>query len=95
MYRLTLDAADDLQFIANYIGTHNPRGAVTVLESLLRKFEWLGDFPHSGDRRPDFGDGVRIVPVGNYVAYFRPEGSGVLILRVFHGARDIHSLDDE
>jgi toxin ParE1/3/4 len=95
MYRLTLDVVDDLQLIVNYIGTRNPQGAVTVIEALTRKFEMLGDFPHAGDRRPEFGEGVRIVSVGNYVVYFRPEGHGALILRVFHGARDIHSLDEE
>jgi toxin ParE1/3/4 len=95
MHRLTLDVANDLERIADYIGKQNPQGAVNVLEALMRKFEFLGQFPQSGDKRPDLGPDVRAVPVGNFVVVFRPEGSGVMILRVFHGAQDIHSLKQE
>lgn len=94
-FRLNLRSEQDLERIADYLGKQNVAAAVKVLERLTEKFEFLADFPGAGQVDERFGKGIRIFPAGSYVIYYVARKSGVEIMRVIHGARDIRSLDQE
>jgi len=44
------------------------------------------------DRRDDLRPGIRSIPVGEYVIFYRRDGEDVLVLHVLHGRRDIGSI---
>lgn len=92
-FRLNLRSEQDLEEIADFIGKHNPSGAIKVLEQLFAKFEMLADFPYAGQAEDRCGEGIRVFPAGKYVIYYIARESGVEIARVIHGARDVQSLD--
>jgi toxin ParE1/3/4 len=52
----------------------------------------LETFPKSAQPRPEFGEGIRTIPVGRYIIVLRVEDAKVTILRIIHGARDLPRL---
>jgi toxin ParE1/3/4 len=78
-----------------YIGQDNLDAAERFLRVAQEAFEKLSQMPGMGRLRkftlPELND-VRSWPVRgfeNYVIFYRAMGSGIEILRVLHGARDI------
>ncbi len=85
-------AVADLEGILEYIARDKPRAAIAFVETLKEKCRTLARFPLLGASREGLIPGLRMFPVGNYVIYYRPEGGGVRIDRVLHGARDADAL---
>lgn len=85
-YAIRQKAEDDLDSILSYIATDNPKAALKLYKTFLKKFEFLGVFPVSGSLRKEFSPHVRSLAVGNYVIFFTGENP-VEIVRVLHGAR--------
>jgi toxin ParE1/3/4 len=52
----------------------------------------IGEFPHAGPPRPQWGEGIRIAVHGNYLIIYRVRDETVQVLRVLHGARDLDAL---
>ncbi len=90
-------ALQDLIDIHDHIAADNPEAALRLVERLDQRCEGLADMPGMGRRRDDLSPTLRSVPEGSYVLFYRPlpDGSGVEILRVLHGARDLPSLFEE
>ena len=57
-----------------------------------RQFCALARQTHMGRSRPELGSDIRSMPVGRYVIFYLPLPSGIEIVRVLHGARDIESV---
>jgi toxin ParE1/3/4 len=51
--------------------------------------ELLAAFPLIGRDRPELGPQIRSFPFDSYVVFYRPSDTGVVILRVLHGSRDV------
>jgi toxin ParE1/3/4 len=85
-------AIRDLHDILEYIARDKPLAAVRFVEKLEAECRSLARFPLIGASREGLVPGLRVFPVGNYVIYYRPEGDGVRIERILHGARDADSL---
>ena len=84
------DAADIWHFIA----LDNERAADKLLAKIHRAFELLSETAGMGRLRPEFGVGVRSTSIGNYIIFYRPIDDGIEVLRIFHAARDIRSIDE-
>lgn len=82
----------DLDDIAAYIGLDNPQAALRFLDSLEKRFHLLAASPGIGRLRPDLGAGIHGFPVDGYVILYRQVSTGIEIVRVLHGARDIEAL---
>lgn len=54
-----------------------------------RKFANLIDFPFIGRDRSALSQGIRSIVAYPYVIFYRIEASGIAIIRVLHGRRDI------
>ena len=82
-------AARDLADIVRYIRMDNPRGAERVRAAILAAARGLTDFPGMG--RPGQLPETRELPVGStpYVIIYQADGEAVIVIAVFHGARDI------
>jgi toxin ParE1/3/4 len=88
-------ARDDLLDIALYIAQDDPARALTFVDELEARCNRLGDAPGIGTARPELGEGVRVLPHGHYLIFYREQRQGVRIERVMHGARDIGGDDFE
>jgi toxin ParE1/3/4 len=94
--RLTPEAKADLEGIGDRIAERNPARAVTYVGELRERALRIGEFPHAGPPRPQWGEGIRIAVHGKYLIVYRVRDETVQILRVVHGARDLDALlEDE
>ncbi|OFX10799.1 MAG: hypothetical protein A2516_00745 [Alphaproteobacteria bacterium RIFOXYD12_FULL_60_8] len=87
--RYTRRARNDVDEIIEYIAHDNPSAAETFFHRLVGKFYDLAQSPLMGREHTEFGAEVRLLPFGNYIIFYRPETSGVIIVRVLHGARHL------
>lgn len=85
-------ARRDLLEIWEYIAAGRPSVADRVLHVIAAKIALLETTPLLGTSRDELAPGLRSLPVGNYVVFYR-QGAGVVeIVRVLHGARDVTRL---
>ncbi len=86
--RWTLQAADDLESITDFIAEDSPHYASLFAMDILVAVERLRAFPSSGRIVPEFNDaGLREILFGSYRIVYRVAGETVSILTVYHGAR--------
>ena len=85
-------AEADLIDIWIHVALDNPAAADQLLDRIGEKIALLADFPEAGVLREDIAEGVRMLAVGNYVVLYRLAASGVEVVRVVHGARDVTAL---
>lgn len=85
-------AENDLIEIGDYIACDNPRAAAEFIATIREKCTALVETPNIGGKRPELSAGLRSIPVGHYVIFYRVLADAVEIVNVIHGARDIDSL---
>ncbi|NJM29533.1 MAG: type II toxin-antitoxin system RelE/ParE family toxin [Rhizobiales bacterium] len=88
--RAELDLIDIWFAIANY----NPLDADRFLDTLNNRIDSLASYPDRGAPRPRLGKGIRLLIEGNYLIIYRTTDSGVSVIRIVHGARDLAELLD-
>ena len=81
--------------IAISIAQDNPARALTFVDELEARCDALGGAPGIGTSRPELGDGVRMLPHGRYLIFYREVNKGLRVERFMHGARDIAADDFE
>jgi len=83
-------ALGDLEGIHQWITQDSPRAAQAVVERIFASVELLASFPHMG--RPGGEEGTRewVVPRLPYIVVYEvvDERDEVIVVAVFHGARD-------
>ena len=89
-YEFAVQAAGDLGEIQEFIARDSPARADGFLDRLEAACQRLADMPGMGRAWPGLGPGVRRFPVGEYLIYYRPGSDGIEIVRVLHGARNVH-----
>ena len=85
-------AEEDLLEIAFYIAQDNPEGASGFVEKMERICALLAASPEIGRRRAELAPNMRSFPVDRYVVFYVRTKSGIEVMRVLHGSRDIPSL---
>jgi toxin ParE1/3/4 len=83
----TSEALRDLKEIHAYVARDNPAAAKRLVRMIRRKFRTIATFPESGSACDNVEPGLRSVPAGNYVIFYKALPDGVQIVRVAHGAR--------
>lgn len=86
-------AAADLEEIGDFIAQDNPLRAISFLQELQARCARLARNPGIGTARPELGDGVRSMPHGRYLIFYRSRDAVLRVERVLHGARDIGQDD--
>jgi toxin ParE1/3/4 len=84
----------DLVEIALYIAKQNPVAADRWLERIDEKCRRLAQMPDLGRARPDLAPGLRSLPMGSHVIFYRPAPDGIQVIRILHGSRDVSRLFD-
>ena len=82
-------AREDLIDIAAYIAQDNPARASSFVDELEDRCAALADAPGIGTARPELGEGLRVLPHGRYLIFYRQSPQRLRIERILHGARDI------
>jgi toxin ParE1/3/4 len=65
---------------------------VVYVRDLERKFAALAEAPGLGRRRPEIGDGIRSIPEGSHMIYYRQTGDRLEILRIIHQSMDTRGM---
>jgi toxin ParE1/3/4 len=91
-YRLSQDARADLRAIWSFIAADSTRAADRFIDRLGEKFVLLAARPELGRRLDELEPGIRRLPVGAYLIFYRHDARGIEIVRVLHGARNIEQL---
>ncbi len=85
-------ALDYLRDIAGYIADDNQHRALSFLEELELKARHVAEWPTAYPERNDISEGLRVAVHGRYLILFRDLRDEVRVVRVVHGARDLHRL---
>jgi toxin ParE1/3/4 len=91
-FRLAREAKADARSIRSHIASDRPAVADRFIDELYARFRLAATQPLMGEARSDLGADLRVLTVGNYVVVFRPINGGIEVVRIIHGACDIHSL---
>jgi toxin ParE1/3/4 len=93
-YRLGDRAENDLDDIWLYITEEsgNPEIADRFVHSFAERFRLLDTNPMMGRRRDDLERDVRSFPADEYVILYQLRETGIVVLRVLHGHRNIKAL---
>ncbi|NEP47052.1 MAG: type II toxin-antitoxin system RelE/ParE family toxin, partial [Okeania sp. SIO2H7] len=81
-------ARQDLIDINDYIAENDIDAADRFLDRIYEKCQLLANFPNMGAKREELMSGLRSVPVGDYLVFYRVAGTGIEIIRVVSGYRD-------
>ena len=92
LIRRTVEAELDYREIYRYIARDNETAAERTLLRFDSKLEMLADMPGAGAARPELGQDVRSLSVGNYLLLYRSVEGGIELLRVIHGARKVRRV---
>lgn len=84
----TTEAYHDLFEIVSYIASRDPRAATRLSDEIDRTCTLLADSPGAGQSRDELRPGIRFIPIGNYLVFYREKPDGVQIIRIIHGARN-------
>lgn len=74
--------------LLEYIAVDSPSRALSFTDTLEQASRQLVESPHIG-MRPELGEGVRSIPHGSYLIFYRVLAPNLRIERILHGARDI------
>jgi toxin ParE1/3/4 len=91
-------ALRDLEHRSDYIHQHNPRAALRFLNAAEVTIRRLAMSPGIGARydpdHPALAE-LRFFPITRFkndLVFYRPLADGIEVLRVLHGAQDIHHI---
>jgi toxin ParE1/3/4 len=83
-------ALDDLREIRQYVSRDKPAVAKRLAGTIRQKVLRLADHPHSGRVVPELADlGYREIIVSPYRIIYAVQKNRVVILRVWHGRREL------
>ena len=95
---ISRSAETDLILIWVYHAEKSEHAAQRIRQEIVSKYELLLQFPHSGRSRDELQVGLRSLPIGSYIIFYREIEDGIEIVRALHGAQDVFgefSQEDE
>ena len=88
-YRLSEAAEHDLIDIARYIAEKaSLEVAEQQLAEIIESIIVIAAHPRIGRQEERYGQGIQSFPSQKYKIYYRERKGGIVVLHVFHGARD-------
>lgn len=91
-------ARHDLLQIKRYLARESGSSEIALryIENLRQECRRLAALPGTlGRARPELAEGIRSIPYGNYVIFFRYHGPYFEIVSIIEGHRDIEELFSE
>lgn len=95
-YQLTDRADADLFEISLYLARQGSiETAERFIDAVHEQFARLAEFPGTGRAREELAPGLRSIPEGKYVIFYRALQEDILVMRVLHGSRDTRRIFKE
>ncbi|MEG4404690.1 type II toxin-antitoxin system RelE/ParE family toxin [Microcoleus sp. MON2_D5] len=94
-YIVSPEASRDLDEISDYFAARNIESGEQFVEEFNRKCRNLINFPNMGRSYEELAASVRGLPLMGYIILYRAIDSGIEIIRVVRGERDLPSLFSE
>ena len=88
----SIPAKKDISSITSYILQFNEQAADDTHRAIFSAAKKIAQFPHMGQSRPEFGNGLFSFPSGIYLIFYTLTDEAVTIVRVLDGRRDIPAL---
>ena len=88
-YYFTPKAQVDLESHQDYIARDRPRASLAWVKALEVRCVTLARNPGWGRPREELRPGLRSLPFGRYLLFYRVTRRGVEIVRVLHASRDL------
>jgi len=89
----SLTAENDLRAIEEFIAKDSILRAISFTDRLIESAERLSSSPKMGRMIPEFSrEDLRELIFRNYRVVYQLYGDSLTIIRVVHGARDLHGL---
>ncbi|MEQ1824721.1 MAG: type II toxin-antitoxin system RelE/ParE family toxin [Pirellula sp.] len=85
-------ARQDLTEIFDFIARDKPAAASNWIDMIEEKCKLMAETPEFGEKRPEYGANIRSSVVGRYVIFYRSIDSGIEVVRIISGDRDIRLL---
>lgn len=85
----------DLIEIWNYVAEASEERADKVIDEIGERCRMLAHYPEAGRTRHEVLINVRSFAVGKYVVFYQAIDTGIEVLRVLHGSRDVSTAFDE
>jgi toxin ParE1/3/4 len=85
-------ATADLVEIWDYIADDSETQADAFIDTVEGKLRLLAEKPNLGRRRYELAENMRSFPLGRYVIFYVVMPSGIQVVRVLHGARDLAAI---
>jgi len=85
-------AQHDLVDIWLYIANDSPAAADKFLDQIDTICKLLSASPLLGRSREELGRSLRSFPVGDYLIFYTPMRTGIVVVRVLSGYRDLDKL---
>lgn len=86
------EAREDMAEIWFHVAADNEGAADREIASFHERFTTLAENPMAGRSRAELLPSLRSFPAGSYTIFYFPQGDGVEIVRVIHGARDVTTM---
>ncbi|PSB01029.1 type II toxin-antitoxin system RelE/ParE family toxin [Merismopedia glauca] len=86
------EATQDLESIIDYFATYNIEAGERFLNDFSQKCKYLANFPNMGRSYADIKENLRGLPIDSYIIFYRPTNTGIEIIRVVSGYRNLESL---
>jgi toxin ParE1/3/4 len=94
-FRLSTKAESDLTNIWAYRAESGEERADELIDRLVKQFIMLATFREAGRSRPELGKNIRSFAIEQHVVFYQIIDTGIEIVRVLHGSRDIKKVFDE
>ncbi|GAX38067.1 type II toxin-antitoxin system RelE/ParE family toxin [Nodularia sp. NIES-3585] len=89
------EASKDLLEIIDYFANRNIDAGERFVDEFDKKCKYLANFPNMGRSYGNIKVDLRGIPLDGYVILYRVINSGIEIVRVVSGYRDLESLFTE
>lgn len=91
-YIISSQAEQDIYEILSHIAKDNIDAALDLNGRLIEIFKMLANNQEAGRERPELIEGLRSLPDGNYVIFYRQWAGNIAIVRILHSALDLDEL---
>jgi toxin ParE1/3/4 len=82
----------DLKQVYRHMAEANPTAAAVLVRLIDTKARLIVQSPHIGQGIPELGASLRRFPVGDYLIFYEVTTSGIEVVRILHGARDLETI---
>ncbi|WP_182419993.1 type II toxin-antitoxin system RelE/ParE family toxin [Bartonella sp. HY038] len=93
LIEFTQEAQNDLEKIADYIASDNPKRAYSFVQEIRAKCENIASIPRGFPLVSRYEHlNIRRCIFGNYLIFYRIKEDTILIIRIIHGASDYTNI---